>query len=91
MGKHPIGFQHIAVLAAFRHVAVFEHRVEIRAQRRQRRLQAPTLPRHIVGDEIGDHDPRLVQHHMAERNAVIERRAVEPHAAAHRRLGTRTR
>ena len=44
MGKHPIGFQHVAVLAAFRHVAVFEHRVEIGAQRRERRLQPPDAP-----------------------------------------------
>ena len=39
-----------------------------------RRLQ---LLRHIVGNEIGDDHARLVQHDMAERDAVIERYAGE--------------
>ena len=34
------------------------------------------FPRHVVGDEIGDHHARLVQHDMAERDAVGERRAL---------------
>ena len=29
--------------------------------------------RHVVGDEVGDDDARLVQHHMAERDAVGQR------------------
>ena len=41
----------------------------------------------VVGDEVGDDDARLVQHHVAERDAFGERRALQMHRAAHRRLG----
>ena len=49
--------------------------------------QALALLRHVVGDEIGDDDARLVQHHVAERDAVVERRAIEVQRAARGRLG----
>ena len=42
---------------------------------------------HVIGDEVGDDDARLVQHHMPERDAVIERDAGDMHRAARRRLG----
>ena len=77
MGEHAVGLEHVAMLAAFGDVAVLEHGVEIGPQRRDRRLQALALLVGIVGDEIGDDDPRLVQHHVAERDAVVERGSIE--------------
>ncbi len=87
VGEHAIGFEHVAVLAAFDDVAVFEHFVEARAQRLDRRLEALQLLGHVVGDEIGDDDARLVQHDVAERDAVAQSRALEMHRAPRRRLG----
>ena len=91
VGEHAVGFEHVAMLAAFGHVAVLEHGVEVGAQRRDRRLQALAFLVGIVGDEIGDDDPRLVQHHVAERDAVVERGSVEVQGAARGGLGARRR
>ncbi len=82
MGEHAIGFEHVAVLAALGDVAMLEHGVEVGAQRGDRGLQALALLVRVVGDEIGDDDARLVQHHVAERNAVIERGAGQVQGAA---------
>ena len=71
VGEHAIGFEHVAVLAAFGHVAVFEHaRRDRRAASSSAASQTLQFLRHVVGDEVGDDDARLVQHHMAERDAV---------------------
>ena len=43
MGEHAVGFEHVAMLAAFGDVAVLEHGVEVGAQRRDRGLQALAL------------------------------------------------
>ena len=45
------------------------------------------LARHVVGDDVGDDDARLVQHHVAERDAVGQRRAGEMQRVAGGRLG----
>ena len=50
-------------------------------------VQALQLLRHVVGDEIRDDDARLVQHDVAERDAVVERRAGEMQRAAGGGLG----
>ena len=44
------------------------------------------LLRDVVGDEIGDDDARLVQHDVAERDAVGERDAGEMQRPARGRL-----
>ena len=82
MGEHAIGFEHVAMLAALGDVAMLEHGVEVGPQRGDRGLQALALLVRIVGDEIGDDDARLVQHHVAERDAVIERGAAQVQGAA---------
>ncbi len=58
------------MLAAFGDVAALQHAVEVGAQFRQRRIESLDLLRQVLGDVIGDDDARLVQHHMAERDAV---------------------
>ena len=89
VGEHAVGFEHVAVLAAVGDVAAFEQHVEVGAQGLDRGFEALQFLRHVVGDEIGDDDARLVQHHMAERDAVVERRAGEVQRAA--RGGARRR
>ena len=71
------------------HFAALEQHIEIGPQSLDGRLQALELLRHVVGDEIRDHHPRLVQHHVAERDAFAERRAGEVERAADRGLEAR--
>ncbi len=70
VGEHPVGFQHVAVLAALGDVAALQHAVEVGAQLCQRRVEPLDFLRQVLGDVVGDDDARLVQHHMAERDAV---------------------
>ena len=70
VGEHAIGFQHLAVLSGVRHIAPLQHHVEVGAQRVERRIDALQLLLRIIGDQLGDDDARLVQHHVAEPNAV---------------------
>ena len=70
VGEHPVGFEHVAVFAAVGDVAALQHAVEIGAQFGQRRVQPLDFLRQVLGDVIGDDDARLVQHDMAERDAV---------------------
>ncbi len=87
--EHAVGFEHLAVLAAVGHVAMLEQAVEIGAEVRDRRIQPLEFLRHVVGDHIGDDHARLVQHHMAERDAVRQRGAREIERVARGRLGAR--
>ena len=75
VGEHAVGFQHVAVLAALGDVAALQHAVEIGAQLGQRRVEPLDFLRQVFGDVVGDDDARLVQHHMAERDAVGQDRA----------------
>ena len=74
VGEHAVGLEHVAVLAAVGDLAALEHDVEVGAQGRERGFEPAHLLLRVVGDEIGDDHARLVQHHMAERDAVVERR-----------------
>ncbi len=85
--EHAIGFEHVAMLAAVGDVAVLDHAVEIGAQGSDRGIEPLELARHVVGDHVGDDDARLVQHHVAERDAVGQRGAGEMHRMARGRLG----
>ena len=87
IGEHAVGFEHVAMLAAVDHVAVFEQFVEIGAQRLDRAAQMLQFLRHVVGDEIGDDDPRLMQHDMAERDTLAQGRAFDVNGAPCRRFG----
>ncbi len=75
VGEHAIGFEHVAVLAAIGDLAALEQHVEVRPHGLDRGFQAFQLFRQVVGDEIGDDDARLVQHHVTERDALVERHA----------------
>ena len=75
VGEHAVGFQHVAVLAALGDVAALQHAVEIGAQLGQRRVELLDFLRQVFGDVVGDDDARLVQHDMAERDAVGQDRA----------------
>ena len=87
VGEHAVGFEHVAVLAAVGDLAALEQHVEVGAHGLDRRLEALELLRHVVGDEIGDDDARLVQHDVAERDAVVERGAGEVQRPAGGGLG----
>ena len=87
IGEHAIGLEHLAMLAALDDIAVLEHFVEIGLQRFDGGLEMLQFLGHVVGDEIGDHDARLVQHDMTERDAFAQRRALEMHRVAGGRLG----
>ena len=61
--------------------------VEIGAQGGDRGVEPLELARHVVGDHVGDDDARLVQHDVAERDAVRQRGAGQMHGMAGDRLG----
>ena len=87
VGEHAVGFQHLAMLAAFGDVAALQHAVEIGAQLGQRRIEPLDFLWQVVGDVIGDDDARLVQHDMAQRDAVGQDRAGLVQRVPRRRLG----
>ena len=75
--EHHIGFEHVAVLAGVGDVAALQQAVEVGAQLVQRGVEALQLLLRIVGDQLGHDDARLVQHHMAEPDAVGDRQAFD--------------
>ena len=75
--EHAIGLEHVAVLAAVGDVAALQHHVEVGAQRVQRGIEPLQLLLRFVGDQLGHDDARLMQHHMAEPDAVGDRKALE--------------
>ena len=77
MGEHAVGFQNFAMFAAVGDVAPLQHHVEVGAQRIERGIEALQFLLRIVGDQLGDDHARLVQHHMAEPDAVGDREAFE--------------
>ncbi len=87
IGEHAVGFEHVAVLTAVRDLAALQQQVEAGAHRLDRGLEPLDLLGHVVGDEVGDDHARLVQHHMPERDALVERRAGEMDRAAGGGLG----
>jgi hypothetical protein len=70
IGEHAVGIEHLTVLAVAGIAAAFQQHVEIGAHAVDRALESLELLRDVLGDEVGDHHTRLVQHHMAERDAV---------------------
>jgi hypothetical protein len=77
VGEHAVGFEHLAVLAAVGDVAPLQHHVEVGAQRVERGIEALQFLLRVVGDQLGDDHARLVQHDMAEPDAVGDREAFE--------------
>ena len=87
VGEHAVGFEHVAVLAAIGDLAALQQHVEVGAHGLDRVVEPLELLRDVVGDEIGDDDARLVQHDVAERDAVVERDAALMQRPPRRRLG----
>ena len=73
VGEAAVGVEHLAVLAAVGDVAALQHEIEVGAQRRDRIVEALELLLHVVGDDVLHRHARLVQHHMAERDALGQR------------------
>ena len=86
VGEHAVGFQHVAVLAAFGDVAAFQHAVEIGAQHQQCRIQPLDFLRQVLGDVVLDDDARFVQHDVAERDAFGQHAAALVQGMPRRRL-----
>ncbi len=86
IGEHAIGLEHVAMLAAVGDVAALQHHVEIGAHGGDGVVQALQFLLHVVGDEIGHHDARLVQHDMAERQAFGQCAAGHRHRMMRGRL-----
>ena len=83
--EHHIGFEHLAVLAGVGDVAALEQQVEVGAQRVERGIEALQFLLRVVGDQLGHDHARLVQHHMAEPDAVGDRRGLRAGAGDARR------
>ena len=73
MGEHAEGFQHLAMLAGALEIAALEHAVDHAGQLLDRLRQPAALELDVLGDQLGDDDARLVQHHVAERHALRDR------------------
>ena len=72
VGEHAVGFEHVAVLAAVGDVAALDSRSRSARSGLDGGVEPVQLVLHVVGDEVGDDDARLVQHDVAERDAVVE-------------------
>ena len=91
IGEHAIGFENGAMLALEGDVAARQHVVDRQAQRTKRLLEPVHLLVAVLVEQIGDDDARLVQHDMAEPDAVVERQALEADGAAQVELEPRPR
>ena len=93
MREHAEGLEHVAVLAGMGDVAALDQFVDGEPHRRDRRLQPLDLAAGILGDQVGDRDARLMQHGMAEADAVGEggADAVDGAVEADGRAGLRQR
>src|SRR5262249_35805600 len=78
MGEHTIGFEHFAMLAALRYVSVLQHRIKVGPQSCDCVFQPYALLWHVVGNKVGDDDAWLMQHHVTERDAVVESGTLKP-------------
>ena len=72
IGEHAVGFEDFAVIGGRLHVAMVEHGVDRDAHALQRIVEPRFFLLGILGDEIGDDDARVVQHHRAKRDAIGE-------------------
>jgi hypothetical protein len=70
MGEHAIGLKHRPVLALHRHVAPRQHVVDRDPQRTERLRKALQFLIRVLVEQVGDDDPRFVQHHIAKADAL---------------------
>ena len=87
VGEHAEGFQHLPVLAVMGHVATLDQLVDGQAHLGDGRIEAQEFRLDVLGDEVLDHHPGLVEHHMAEAHAVGQRNAPLVDRAAKRNAG----
>ena len=87
VGEHAESLEHLAVLAVMGDVAVLDELVDGGAHGADRLLQALDLDLHVLGDDLLHDHARLVQHHVAEPDAVGEADAALVERAAHREAG----
>ena len=87
VGEHAESLEHLAVLAVMGDVAMLDELVDGGAHGADRLLQALDLDLHVLGDDLLHDHARLVQHHMAEPDAVGEADAALVERAAHREAG----
>ncbi len=77
VGKHAIGFEHVAMLSRRRQVLVLEHLVDVGLQLVQRRIEPLDLGSRVFCHQLRDDDARLVQHDVSQRNAFGKRFALD--------------
>ena len=87
IGEHAVGFEHLAMLAGVGDLAALQQQVEVRAHGLDRSVEPLQFLLHVVGDEVGDDDARLVQHHVTERDALVDRDAGHVQRAPRRGFG----
>ena len=85
VGEHPHRFENVAMFAVMDHIAALDEAVDRGAHAEHRVLEPGQFGLRIVGDEVLHHDARIVQHDIAEADAVVEARALEPDGASRRR------
>ena len=69
VGEHAERLEHLAMLAGAGEIAPLQHVVDHAGELLDRLGEAAALELDVLGDQPGDDDARLVQHHMAERHA----------------------
>ena len=74
VGEHPEGLQDLPVLAVMGDVAALDQLVDGGADLADRLLEALEFGLDVLGDQVFEHDPGLVQHHVAEADAFGQRR-----------------
>ena len=75
---------------AVRHITMLDQAVEVFAQGGNGGIEPFEFVRHVVRDNIGNDHARLVQHDVAERDAVRQRTAGEMHGVARGGFGAGT-
>ena len=83
VGKHAERLQHLAVLAGARHVAALHHAVDGAGEILDGLAKPALFELDVLGDQPGDDDARLVQHHMAKRHAFGNGHPAEPRLRLH--------
>ena len=69
-GEHAIGFEDVAMLAAGRDLgSALEQLVDRPLHRGDRLVQPLALAHRVLGDDLADHDARLVQHRRPDGEA----------------------
>ena len=77
-GKHAIGFDYVVMLAVAELTARRDQLVDRLAHRPDRATKTPELRIDVLGDDLADDDPGLVQHRRPDRHAGIQPNPDDP-------------